>query len=293
MGSTPGTITLKRSAFRLAGDDALEAIQGQLSQDLAGLSVGAGTAGALLTPQGHLRAEVRVLKGPERWWLDCPQSTGEYLRGALHKACLGRNVIVTEVTDHYRFITLISVDSALESPPQDEHAYTKGAYGLLVRSLYGIEAIVADARYKEFIASLAPLALASLSADDLERRRIIAGRVAIGVDTGPRTLVQEAGVHTRLVSFAKGCYVGQEPVARLHWRGKANRRLRQIECAGSVDVGMEVRQDGIRRGHITSVTTHQGAFVALAMLRRETRLDDGLDIGEQSTPGKVTPVVVG
>lgn len=283
-----------RTAFRVSGADALEALQGQLSQDLSVLAPGTGIAGALLTPQGHLRAEVRVLKSPERWWLDCPRQAGEYLRDALQLGALGRSVTIDEVTDAYQSVILVDADSLIDPPPpREEHSYVKGSYGLLVRSLYGIEAIVAAVRYDGFIASLAPLNLLSVDPRALERRRIMAGRAAVGVDTGSRTLVQEAGLDRRLVSFSKGCYVGQEPVARLHWKGKVNRRLRQVECDAPVHAGMEVLQDSTVRGHITTVATDEHTTIALAMLRRETKSDDHVEIGEERISARITPVVVG
>jgi folate-binding Fe-S cluster repair protein YgfZ len=80
----------------------------------------------------------------------------------------------------------------------------------------------------------------------------------------------EAGLETRAVSFTKGCYPGQEPVARLHYRGHANRGVRGVRFEGGTAEGTEVTVDGVKVGRITSaIESPRFGPIGLAILRRE------------------------
>jgi folate-binding protein YgfZ len=108
------------------------------------------------------------------------------------------------------------------------------------------------------------------------------------VDTGDRTLVQEARLDDA-VSFTKGCYLGQETVARLHYRGHPNRRLARIALAGPVPTGARVTGPGdVAAGEVTSVADVPGTgWVALGMVRRE--VPDGAPVDVAGTAGHVLP----
>ena len=84
----------------------------------------------------------------------------------------------------------------------------------------------------------------------------------------------EAGIVERAVSFTKGCYVGQETVARLHWRGRPNRHLRGLQLDRAVPVGTVIVQDGRELGRVTSsVESPVLGPIALALVRREVEPD--------------------
>ena len=99
--------------------------------------------------------------------------------------------------------------------------------------------------------------------DELERIRISHGAPRWGRDMDAKTIPQEAGIEERAVHFAKGCYLGQEAMAKIQLRGKVNRHLRRLEVDAPIAVGTEVTADGEVVGKITSAA--DGA--ALAMLR--------------------------
>ena len=99
---------------------------------------------------------------------------------------------------------------------------------------------------------------------------------------------QEAGLNDRAVSFTKGCYVGQETVARLHWKGKPNRHLRGLRLSAPAPVGAELRLGDREVGRVTSVAESPvHGFVALALVRREAGVGDVLQVGD----GDVTATV--
>ncbi len=115
----------------------------------------------------------------------------------------------------------------------------------------------------------------SLSAGELERLRIEAATPRFGSEIDDRVLPAEAGLDTRAVSFSKGCYPGQEPVARQHHRGKVNRRLRVLEVDGDPPAAeTPVAHDGKEVGRITSAVPG----LALAYVRVSVPDDAALDV---------------
>ena len=110
--------------------------------------------------------------------------------------------------------------------------------------------------------------------------RIEAGRPRLGFDMDADTMPQEAGINERAVSFTKGCYVGQETVARLHYRGKPNRHLRGLRLAEPAERGAEVLlgEKAVGRLGSTCVSPRLGA-IALALVRREAAPGDTVQVG--------------
>jgi folate-binding protein YgfZ len=104
----------------------------------------------------------------------------------------------------------------------------------------------------------------------VECLRIEHGRPRYGVDLDDSVIPQEAGLNERAVSFTKGCYVGQETVARLHYRGKPNRQLRGLRLSAPVQSGEELELEGRVVGRIASVAqSPRFGPIALALVRRE------------------------
>jgi tRNA-modifying protein YgfZ len=109
----------------------------------------------------------------------------------------------------------------------------------------------------------------TLDEEELERLRIRAGTPRWGRELDDRVLPAEAGLDERAISFTKGCYPGQEPIARLHYRGHANRGLRVLESDGSEPppYDSEVVHDGKAVGRVTSAVPEDGHVLALAVVR--------------------------
>ena len=114
---------------------------------------------------------------------------------------------------------------------------------------------------------------------ELELLRIQAGTPAWGKEIDDRVLPAEAGLTERAVSFTKGCYPGQEPIARLHYRGHANRGLRVLTLAELPAPDAELSYEGKTVGRITSAAPNGDGAVALAYVRREVPEDAELTVG--------------
>jgi tRNA-modifying protein YgfZ len=119
-----------------------------------------------------------------------------------------------------------------------------------------------------------------VSQEVAECRRVEVGRPRLGFDMGSETIPQEAGINERAVSFTKGCYVGQETVARLHYRGKPNRHLRGLRLAEPADRGAEVLLGEKVVGRIgSSCVSPRFGPIALALVRREAAPGDTVVVG--------------
>jgi tRNA-modifying protein YgfZ len=123
----------------------------------------------------------------------------------------------------------------------------------------------------------------TMDANEIERLRVLAGTPRWGHEIDDRILPAEAGLDERAISFSKGCYPGQEPVARLHYRGRANRGLRvlEIEGDGLPAFDAELSYEGKVVGRVTSAVRDGDRIAALAYVRREVPDDVELTVGER------------
>jgi tRNA-modifying protein YgfZ len=113
--------------------------------------------------------------------------------------------------------------------------------------------------------------------------RVEHGRPRYGIDLDDTVIPQEAGLNERAVSFTKGCYVGQETVARLYYRGKPNRQLRGLRLSGEAEAGEELGLDGRSVGRVTSVASSpRFGPIALGFVRREAPVGSTVSVGDGS-----------
>ncbi len=252
-----GAVDLPRDFVRAAGPDVLPFLQGQLSQDVPGLAVGASAWALLLQPQGKVVAFLRVLR------------TGEEEVVLETDAGYGRAVV--ERLSRFKLRVKCDLDPldwkcvAVRGP----QATTEGGAGhVVVADWPGLPG--AD-RVGE--SPTPPDGVQRVSAEAYEAVRIEAGIPVMGRELDEGTIPEEAGVVGRSVSFTKGCYTGQELVARIDSRGgNVPRRLRGVVVAegASPPPGAAIEADGKEAGRLTSVAFSPGlgATVALAYVRR-------------------------
>lgn len=131
------------------------------------------------------------------------------------------------------------------------------------------------------IAALEGAGAGAASEDELEALRIARGVPRWGYEMDLKTIPQEAGIETRAVHFDKGCYVGQEAMAKIHFRGKVNRRLALIQADGGFERGAEVVAEGTTVGKVTSVAGTRG----LALVKHTVTADTPVHVGD--APAKV------
>jgi folate-binding protein YgfZ len=114
------------------------------------------------------------------------------------------------------------------------------------------------------------------------------GRPRYGIDLDDSTMPAEAGLEERAVSFTKGCYVGQETVARLHWKGRPNRHLRGLKLTAPAAAGEVIRYEGREIGHLGSVAeSPRLGWIGLALVRREADPGARVEVGEKAAAAEV------
>jgi tRNA-modifying protein YgfZ len=244
-----------RAFVRVAGPDAADYLERMVSNAVAGLAEGESCEALLLTPKARVIAPMRVLRrGEDDFLLLTEPDLGETLRDELLRMRFAAKAEI-ELEEHSSYLLLGENGAGV---PNDD---------------YGVPAV-------EVLDQDPPEGLSSLSDEDLERLRVEAGTPRFGKEIDDRVLPAEAGLTDRAVSFTKGCYPGQEPIARLHYRGHANRGLRVLTLAELPAPETELSYEGKSVGRITSaVETGEGA-VALAYVRREVPEDAVLETGQ-------------
>jgi folate-binding protein YgfZ len=272
-----------RAMFVVRGGDAADFLQGQVSNDVEGLAPGQGCYATILTHKGKLRTDLRILRGADFFWLDTDAIGHAVLRHMLVTYTLGRDVRWEDVGAEHALLSLIgpAADDLIEdTPPAAEHSFVDTGAGLFVRTDLGMDLLCSTARADELRADLG---LEEVPEEVAECLRIESGRPRLGLDMDADTIPQEAGINERAVDFEKGCYVGQETVARLHYRGKPNRHLRGLRLSEPAERGAEILLGDKLVGRIGSacVSPRLGP-IALALVRREaapgdTVLVDGVE----------------
>jgi len=233
-----------------------------VSNDVEALGGGESCEALLLTAKARVIAPLRVVRRAEDDFLLITEADlGDRLRAQLLRSRFAAKVEI-EHEEHYSHL-LLGPDV---ERPRDVFAVPSDDYGVpAFEVLDGVE----------------PQDVPRLSEGDLEVLRIRAGTPRVGKEIDDRVLPAEAGLVERAVSFTKGCYPGQEPVARLHYRGHANRRLLPISIEGDdlPAYDAELRHAERVVGRITSVARTRSGILALAYVRREVPDDAELDVG--------------
>jgi folate-binding protein YgfZ len=262
-----------RAKFLVRGSEAADFLQGQVSNDVEALRPGSGCYATILNAKGKLRTDLRVLRLDDSFWIDTEAIGHAVLTHMLQTYSLGRDVRFEDVTEARALVSVIGPDArgVLEvQPPPDEHSFVEGEHGLYVATHLGVDVI--GERGLE-------LGVPAVSEAAAECLRIESGRPRLGFDMDAETMPQEAGINERAVSFTKGCYVGQETVARLHYKGKPNRHLRGLRLPEPVERGTEIvlGEKVVGRVGSTCVSPRLGP-IALALVRREAEPGDSVTV---------------
>jgi folate-binding protein YgfZ len=277
-----------RGKLRLTGSEAAEFLQGQVTNDVEALEPGTGCYAALLTHKGKMQADMRVLRGDDWLLIDCEPETLPAIARMVTTYSIGRDVRSEDRTAEDAIMSLIGPGARERldvQPPADEHAWVSGEHGVYVTTDAGVDVICPSA---DADGVRAALGVEPVSEEAAEVVRVESGRPRYGLDMDLDTIPQEAGLNERAVSFSKGCYVGQETVARLHYKGKPNRHLRGLRLAEPAAPGDEIRFGDRVVGHIGSaVESPAHGPIALALVRREAAPGDSVAVGQTGASARV------
>ncbi|HEX3392200.1 MAG TPA: glycine cleavage T C-terminal barrel domain-containing protein [Solirubrobacteraceae bacterium] len=308
----------ERGKLALTGADAVEFLNGQVTNELLDLTPGHGCYAAFLTHKGKMLGDLRILAvgddtvyddhgdsatdaqkaAPTELLLDTERVALQGLFDMIRRFKVGYRVDLHKRTLEASLLSLIGPAAAMTAErafswpvelPEHENDHVLAGQVRLVATNFGFDLLCASDATASVLESLKGAGAEPVSEAAAEIVRVEGGRPRYGIDIDENTIPQEAGLNERAVSFTKGCYVGQETVARLHYRGKPNRRLRGLRLSDPTASGAELhlgeRPVGALRSTVLSPTFGP---IGLALLRREAEPGATLAVGD----GGATATVV-
>ena len=276
-----------RAWIEVVGADGAEFLQGQLTNEIETLGAGEGCYAALLDRKGKMRSDMRVLRlADDLILIDAPAGCAEEVSRHLDTYRIGREVEI-RARDDLAVLSVIgprAVEVLGGAPFGTEHTHRVERIAehdvRLVATDAGADLIGTAAALQAVGEQLTARGAETATEAAAEILRVESGRPAFGAEMGNETIPQEAGINERAVSFDKGCYIGQETVARLHFKGKPNRHLRRLSAAEPMAPGAPVARGDKQVGTIgTAVISPGRGPLALAILRREAEPGDEVQVG--------------
>ena len=280
----------ERGKLVLTGADAKSFLQGQVTNDVESLSPGTGCYAAFLTPKGKMLGDMRILDAGDELLLDTERVALQDLFNMIRRFSIGYDVQLHKRTLERGLLSLVGPESVRLAGADQlarslEHAHVLvqvgGVEARAIRTDVGIDLLCDSTVTAQLRAGLQEAGAVAVSEASAECLRVELGRPRYGVDLDDTVIPQEAALNERAVSFTKGCYVGQETVARLYYRGKPNRHLRGLRLAGAAEKGEPVRFGEREVARLGSVTqSPRFAWIALALVRREAPPGSRVVVGE-------------
>jgi tRNA-modifying protein YgfZ len=294
-----------RGKLALTGAGAVEFLNGQVTNELADLRPGQGRYAAFLTHKGKMLGDLRILapgeqraQPPQELLLDTERVALQALFDMIRRCQIGYDVALHKRTLERGLLALIGPRAAalagVEQGLRDaEHANAAveidGVVALAVRTRVGVDLICDATDTQRLQAALCGRGATPVSEAAVEIIRVERGEPRYGVDLDDTTIPQEAGLNERAVSFTKGCYVGQETVARLHYRGKPNRHLRGLLFSEPIAPGAELRLGERTVGRASSaVVSPVLGSIGLGLVRREAQPGARVSVGEHGASAEIS-----
>ncbi|MFI4985596.1 MAG: YgfZ/GcvT domain-containing protein [Solirubrobacterales bacterium] len=298
----------ERGKLALTGSGAVEFLNGQVTNELADLHPGEGRYAAFLTHKGKMLGDLRILAvagedagAPIELLLDTERVALQALFDMIRRFKVGYEVELHKRTLERGLLSLIGPEAAMvaggdgseiQRLAEIEHSSAPvdidRAAALAVRTDVGIDLICDAAETEALTAALLARGAAQVAPQAAEYLRVELGRPRFGIDLDETTIPQEAGLNERAVSFTKGCYVGQETVARLHYRGKPNRHLRGLRLSAPAATGDELALADRPVGRIGSAVISPALGpIALALVRREAEPGAIVSVGEHGASAEI------
>lgn len=266
-----------RSRLCLLGDDRAAFLHGQVTNDIKALAEHAGCYAAIVSAKGKMESDLFVYRLADELLLDFePGLTGAVIT-RLENFIIAEDVEVADAAPHFSQLTVQgptagAVLAALGLPtPGEPLAVEKTGNEIFVINqprlgTCGFDLFVPVAEVDAIKAQLETHAPECGKAA-FEKARVLATIPRFGVDFDESNLAPEAGIEARAISYAKGCYIGQEIIARIRTYGKVNRILRGLRLDQPVAAGAELMLGDKEVGQLTSVTTEPNS--ALAIVHRD------------------------
>lgn len=272
-----------RGRLRLTGRDRQTFLQGMVTNDVVRLAPGDGCYAFQLDPTAHILADLRILCGDAFLLCDVEPGQAGPIAQRLEEFLIMERCSIGDVTAETGQLLLGGADApealarlGAEAPESwaegQNQPLTLGGIVCLAARTHLLPVPAYDLYFPIDGAAAVASAVGSFRLErrsdaDLEPWRIAAGVPRFGVDLDPKVLAPESGQQDRAIHYRKGCYIGQEIVARVDARGHTNRGWAGFRLDALVESGAEVRVEGAVVGRITSCASVGGAALALGFVR--------------------------
>lgn len=294
----------RAALFQVQGKGALECLQGLLTNDLAGPGLGAAVYGALLTTKGMIAADCWVLREPDGFLVQADAGARQTVLEVFRRSLPPRLAKVTDRSDAWSVAWALGVGGAdraraigLPVPAEPERVLRAGAEDDSLRVAAGTAAAPfsvllagSAAAVDQAVGRLLQDGAALGGESELAAARVLAGWPTLGREIDDRTLPQEVRFdEIGGVSYTKGCYTGQETVARVHFRGHVNRLLRGVVASAGPLSEAILLHEGKDVGTLRTVVRLEDRVLGLAVVRREVEPGTEVMAGERSCRVVVLP----
>lgn len=273
----------KRGLIAVWGREAIQFLNGLITNDVAKLEDGATMRAAFPNAQGRLLATVRILKKDDRFLFETEAATREKVFQNLFRFTFAGDFFVEDLSDNFRYFEIS--DSRFQIPNFDSIEF---------QSAFGKDFFVPNNATEDFASELKNQNGVEISDELYELLRVENGDPKYGVDMDETTIVPELGIDG-LISYNKGCYIGQEIIARIHFRGHIAKQLTGLILKAEAKAGDELKSaEGKSAGRITSVAFSPTLqkFIALAFVRYDFLAEETeLKTGETTATVKRLPLV--
>ena len=267
----------KRGLIEVSGKEAVQFLNGLITNDAAKLEENKQMLAAFPNVQGRLLAVVRVLRIKDKFLFETEAETYEKVLKNLQRFTFAGDFFVEDLSDNFRYFEITDSKFQISNPDFIEF-----------QNNFGVNVFVPNAAAEDFLSELKNKNAARISDELYEILRIENGTPLYGVDADETTIVPELGIDG-LISYNKGCYIGQEIIARIHFRGHVAKQLTGLILESEAKPNDELKSlDGKNAGKITSVTFSPKLekFIALAFVRYDY-LAEGTELKVNETTAKV------
>jgi folate-binding protein YgfZ len=263
-GGGSGFVEQRRGLIAVWGKEAVQFLNGLLTNDVAKLESFRWMSAAFPNAQGRLLATVRVLKIDEKFLFETEAATHEKVFQNLFRFTFAGDFFVEDLSENFSYLSVFGnqfTNFKYKIPTDNEiiGAQFFDDAGFMIRPIRGsgFDIFVPKPAKEDFANDLRELKSVEISGELYEVLRVERGIPLYGVDMDETTIVPELGIDN-LISYNKGCYIGQEIIARIHFRGHIAKQLTGLlfaDANASVSPGDELKSpDGKNAGKITSIT---------------------------------------
>ncbi|MGH2749329.1 MAG: YgfZ/GcvT domain-containing protein [Actinomycetota bacterium] len=265
----------QRGKLELTGPQRAWFLHQILTQSFEDIEPGEARDTALITAHGRMVGYMEAYATDDALWLHYEADLIATLPDALGRYVFATQVTIEDVTDDFGLVLLVHPEwsSLAQDLAPDASRHRTLSLGVPAGYLWAAKEGV-----DELLLVLKKAGLQEATEDELEALRVERGMARWGREMTTKTLPPEAGLDEVAVHYDKGCFVGQEAMAKIRFRGKVNRKLRRLHSDGSLEVGSDLLLDDSKVGVVTSASGNR----ALAMVRYTVEPGTKVSVGDAS-----------